>query len=102
MVGSGRCGVLRVLFLLSVLDPGCPLDTGMLFPRESASREVKELNGLWSFRADMSPNRNEGFDRAWFKSRLAEVSRTEANSCNFRRKHEIHTEIWTFYVTFVS
>lgn len=69
----------RVLFLLAVLDAGCPLDTGMLFPRESASREVKELNGLWSFRADMSPSRNEGFDRAWFKSGLAEVSAAEAN-----------------------
>lgn len=82
MVVSERRGMLRVLCLLAVLDAGCLLDTGMLFPRESASREVKELNGLWTFRADMSPNRNEGFERAWFKGRLAEVSRTAASSCS--------------------
>lgn len=49
------------------------VDSGMLFPRESLSREVKELNGLWTFRADLSPNRNQGFEQFWFKRPLAEV-----------------------------
>lgn len=80
MVTPEMLGMFRVLCLLAVLDAGCLLDTGMLFPRESSSREVKELNGLWTFRADMSPNRNQGFDRAWYKSRLAEVNRTVASS----------------------
>ncbi|XP_056911186.1 beta-glucuronidase [Takifugu flavidus] len=62
----------RLLCLLTVLGCGCPLDSGMLFPRETSSREVKELNGLWKFRADMSPNRNQGFERAWYKARLEE------------------------------
>ncbi|KAK3527499.1 hypothetical protein QTP86_023714 [Hemibagrus guttatus] len=48
------------------------VDSGMLFPQESLSREVKELNGLWTFRADLSPNRNQGFDQFWFKRPLAE------------------------------
>ncbi|XP_077596730.1 beta-glucuronidase [Stigmatopora nigra] len=51
----------------------CLAGTGMLFPRESSSREVKDLSGLWSFRADKSPNRNQGFEQAWYKSRLAET-----------------------------
>uniref|UniRef100_A0A8P4GIX9 Beta-glucuronidase n=1 Tax=Dicentrarchus labrax TaxID=13489 RepID=A0A8P4GIX9_DICLA len=68
-----RLGMFRVVCLLAVFDAVCLLDTGMLFPRESSSREVKELNGLWDFRADQSPNRNQGFDRAWYKSRLAET-----------------------------
>lgn len=63
-----------MLCLLTVLGCGCPLDSGMLFPRETSSREVKELNGLWKFRADMSPNRNQGFERAWYKARLEEVT----------------------------
>ncbi|KAM9788988.1 beta-glucuronidase [Neosynchiropus ocellatus] len=46
---------------------------GMLFPRESSSRELKPLNGLWSFRADKSPNRNEGFERAWYETKLSET-----------------------------
>ncbi|KAM3869598.1 beta-glucuronidase [Diretmus argenteus] len=44
----------------------------MLFPRESSSRERKEITGLWDFRADRSPNRNTGFKEAWYKTRLAE------------------------------
>lgn len=71
--------VVRLCFLLVLLERGSPLDTGMLFPRESFSRELKELNGLWSFRADMSPNRKLGFERAWYKSRLSEVNSTEVS-----------------------
>ncbi|XP_063417057.1 beta-glucuronidase-like isoform X2 [Mytilus trossulus] len=41
-----------------------------LYPRESETREVKELNGLWNFRADMSVNRTQGFDDKWYMSRL--------------------------------
>lgn len=67
-------GMFRLLCLLTVWRLGCPLDSGMLFPRETPSRELKELNGLWKFRADMSPNRNQGFERAWYKNRLEEVT----------------------------
>ncbi|XP_015239131.1 PREDICTED: beta-glucuronidase [Cyprinodon variegatus] len=65
--------MLRVLLLFSAFEAALLLDTGLLFPRESSSREVKELNGLWAFRADRSPNRNQGFEKAWYKSRLAET-----------------------------
>uniref|UniRef100_A0A3Q4HS55 Glucuronidase, beta n=1 Tax=Neolamprologus brichardi TaxID=32507 RepID=A0A3Q4HS55_NEOBR len=68
----GSFAVLRVLWLLSVFGTVLPLDGGMLFPRESTSREVKELNGLWDFRADGSPNRNEGFEKAWYKRRVVQ------------------------------
>ncbi|XP_077360838.1 beta-glucuronidase [Festucalex cinctus] len=70
----GRPNSLWYLWLTAVL-PGafCVMGTGMLFPRESSSREVKDLSGLWSFRADESPNRNQGFEKAWYKSRLAET-----------------------------
>lgn len=73
----GGPGVLGALCLCAVFNT---VDSGMLFPQESSSREVKELNGLWDFRADKSPNRNQGFERAWYKSRLAEVSRTNKSS----------------------
>ncbi|XP_061596101.1 beta-glucuronidase [Cololabis saira] len=68
-----RLLVLRVFWLFAGFAAVLPLSTGMLFPRESASREVKRLDGLWVFRADRSPNRNQGFDQAWYKSRLAET-----------------------------
>ena len=44
-----------------------------LYPRESESRETKELNGVWHFRADMSVNRSVGFDEKWFMKRLDKV-----------------------------
>ena len=46
---------------------------GMLYPRESESREVKDLSGLWNFRADMSPSRNQGFNEQWFTKPLSQV-----------------------------
>ena len=51
-----------------------PVGRGLLFPRESSNREVKELAGLWHFRADFSPNRNEGFEKNWYKQPLSKVS----------------------------
>nr|XP_019941675.1 PREDICTED: beta-glucuronidase [Paralichthys olivaceus] len=65
--------VLGALCVWAVMDAVSPLSGGMLFPRESSSREVKELSGRWDFRADTSPNRNQGFERAWYQSRLAET-----------------------------
>lgn len=52
---------------------GLALQGGMLYPRESASRERKELDGLWSFRADFSDNRRQGFEQQWYRMPLREV-----------------------------
>lgn len=46
---------------------------GMLFPRDSESRQVKDLSGFWNFRADMSANRNAGFEQQWYAKPLWEV-----------------------------
>ena len=46
---------------------------GLLYPRESESREVKLLDGVWQFRADFSPSRNEGFVNKWYSQPLMEV-----------------------------
>ncbi|XP_068457489.1 beta-glucuronidase [Clinocottus analis] len=73
MAAAGGVLVFRLSCLFAAFAAACPLDAGMLFPRESSSRERKELSGLWSFRADMSPSRNQGFLGAWYKQRLAET-----------------------------
>ncbi|XP_053411022.1 beta-glucuronidase isoform X1 [Nycticebus coucang] len=53
---------------------GCALalQGGMLYPRESPSRERKDLDGLWSFRADFSDNRHQGFEQQWYRRPLRE------------------------------
>ncbi|KAL4669745.1 hypothetical protein H8959_008299 [Pygathrix nigripes] len=52
------------------------LQGGMLYPRESPSRERKELDGLWSFRADFSDNRRRGFEEQWYRRPLRESGPT--------------------------
>ncbi|KAL0605692.1 Beta-glucuronidase [Plecturocebus cupreus] len=58
---------------------GCALAPpgGLLYPRESPSRERKSLDGLWSFRADFSDNRRRGFEEQWYRRPLREVRARE-------------------------
>jgi len=63
--------VLSFLYLLAAAS-GSKLP-GMLFPRDSESRQVKDLSGFWNFRADMSTNRNAGFEQNWFAKPLWQV-----------------------------
>lgn len=53
------------------------LQGGMLFPRESPSRELRALDGLWRFRADLSANRLQGFEQQWYRRPLREVRAPE-------------------------
>uniref|UniRef100_A0A2K5R7X3 Glucuronidase beta n=1 Tax=Cebus imitator TaxID=2715852 RepID=A0A2K5R7X3_CEBIM len=57
---------------------GCALalQGGMLYPRESPSRERKSLDGLWSFRADFSDTRRRGFEEQWYRRPLRESGPT--------------------------
>ncbi len=45
---------------------------GILYPRESESREVVKLDGIWEFRADFGGG-EDGFKQVWFKSPLSKV-----------------------------
>ena len=47
--------------------------SGLLYPRESESRDVRLLDGLWNFRADYSPDREAGFVEQWYNRPLSEV-----------------------------
>ncbi|XP_028938290.1 beta-glucuronidase [Ornithorhynchus anatinus] len=49
------------------------LSGGLLFPRETPTRELKELNGPWSFRPDPSPARDLGFRQRWYRRPLREL-----------------------------
>ncbi|BFZ04363.1 hypothetical protein BsWGS_07402 [Bradybaena similaris] len=49
---------------------------GMLYPRDSEFRQSKLLDGLWHFRADFSPTRNQGFAQKWWTVRLYQTGPT--------------------------
>ena len=59
------------LFLVLQLIAGVSC---ILYPQDNSHRLVKELNGLWNFRADFSAGRNQGFHEKWFSKPLEEVS----------------------------
>uniref|UniRef100_H3BHV9 Beta-glucuronidase n=2 Tax=Latimeria chalumnae TaxID=7897 RepID=H3BHV9_LATCH len=61
-----------VAFSFSMLALSWALEGGMLYPKDSPSRELKELNGLWSFRADFSDRRDQGFQQQWYSRPLRE------------------------------
>ena len=63
-------------FILSALNISLIMAAlpGMLFPKDSERREVKDLSGMWDFRADSSVNRNGGFENMWFAKPLRQVS----------------------------
>ncbi|XP_071110750.1 beta-glucuronidase-like [Haliotis cracherodii] len=65
-------GVLGV-FAVTILCVTGVVGVGMLYPRDSESREVKNLDGMWNFRADMSPTRDAGLKGGWFSQPLAKT-----------------------------
>ncbi|XP_055514029.1 beta-glucuronidase [Leucoraja erinacea] len=71
MAAAGRCSV--SLLPLSLLLLLLASTAAALSPRDSPSRELKQLGGLWSFRADRSPSREQGFEEKWFQRPLAET-----------------------------
>ena len=53
------------------------VQSGILYPRDSESREVKSLDGIWSFRLDGAngENHEQGFEEKWYEQPLFLVRR---------------------------
>ncbi|XP_059154863.1 beta-glucuronidase-like [Physella acuta] len=64
--------VLSIVAFLIINVHNVRCGVGMLYPQDSESRQSKLLDGIWHFRADFSPTRNQGFDEEWWKRPLAE------------------------------
>ena len=75
MASLRKCLILISASAAVVFFPTTIALPGMLFPRDTERREVKDLSGMWDFRADISPNRNGGFEQMWFAKPLRQVSR---------------------------
>jgi beta-glucuronidase len=46
---------------------------GILYPQDSETRQVENLNGLWNFRAADTTNQEQGFTQQWFNKPLDQV-----------------------------
>ena len=62
-----------LIFSLNSIENVICIDGGMLQVQESESRQVQDLCGMWNFRADNSPSRNEGQEKKWFQHQLFKV-----------------------------
>lgn len=49
---------------------------GILYPRESETRDVTSLNGIWNFRIATTNQTSLGFEKEWFKTDLRQVNIT--------------------------
>lgn len=45
--------------------------SGVLYPRESETREVKSLNGIWQFLVDDAGGAGHGFRERWYHKSLS-------------------------------
>ncbi|XP_063258613.1 beta-glucuronidase isoform X2 [Prinia subflava] len=71
--GAGQCPLLLLLLLFLFLPGLAAGAAGMLQPRDTPTRERRELGGLWSFRADLSPGRDAGFAQRWYRRPLRQT-----------------------------
>lgn len=65
------------LWLILLTLGGTVLHTsvaGILYPRESESREVVSLDGIWKFRISSAEAQEKGFAEKWFSTNFEEVN----------------------------
>ena len=77
MAGTGR----QLRFFVLLLQVYWVFSKGILYPRDSESRVVKNLDGMWNFRADTSASRNQSFVDQWWMKPLSAVSVRVCDVC---------------------
>lgn len=60
------------IFLYVLASASYVNSAGILYPRESESREVKSLDGMWNFRLSL-PDPLVGFKERWYMKDLSKV-----------------------------
>jgi len=70
----GVSSYLRTALLLAVVCLSNVLgQQGILFPRDSESRQTKSLDGIWNFRSEAKGDRDLGLSQQWYSKPLSEV-----------------------------
>lgn len=52
------------------------IDGGILYPRDSESREVRSLDGIWNFKLSPSKNSAKGYKEKWYEKDLRDIGST--------------------------
>ncbi|XP_015597395.1 beta-glucuronidase isoform X2 [Cephus cinctus] len=72
-IGTEESPMDRNIFLPE--DPSPTPLPGLLFPRESESREIKSLDGLWDFMVSPSEDTLKGHREAWYAQELSKAGK---------------------------
>ena len=75
MMGLRRSCV--IFTLISVLGTLPSIRAGLLYPRESESRSIRLLDGIWNFRVADTNDPTIGQREKWFEKELKKVSRVK-------------------------
>lgn len=69
-VSMARVLLVFCFFLLAVEKISAD---GILYPQDSETRQLINLDGLWNFRAADRTNQNQGFEEEWYTMPLKQV-----------------------------
>ncbi|CAG7734111.1 unnamed protein product [Allacma fusca] len=82
---------------------GAQETSGILYPQESESREVKSLDGIWNFRLAPRFQPDLGFQQAWYSASLEKTGRVDLmpvpssyNDVNQLKEYRDHVG-WAWY-----
>lgn len=60
--------------------------SGILYPRESESREVVSLDGIWKFLTSPTEDQENGFRNKWYSTHFEKVSEDDLfTNCRYMR-----------------
>ncbi|KAH8233584.1 hypothetical protein KR026_010029 [Drosophila bipectinata] len=68
--------VLHSSIALILVNKEVPNTRGMLYPRESETREVRSLDGIWNFVRSDPANPTQGIRDKWFENDLSKIKST--------------------------
>lgn len=69
--------MILTLFALGLLcQQITTIEGGILYPKDSESREVQKLDGIWNFRLTPFKDSSKGYKEKWYKKDLRDVGAT--------------------------
>lgn len=66
----------NLVFSAMILNSHDSITHGLLYPRESETREVKSLDGMWNFFKSDTNNPTQGIREKWFNESLSQIKTT--------------------------
>lgn len=70
---SAKLETVLLVVILTSVHYAVGQKKGILYPRDTESRQTKSLDGIWNFRAEPKGAKDLGLNEEWFKQPLEKV-----------------------------